>query len=56
MVGGFLWDVEPDSLSWDIPTALVGQHNEEILIELGYDEKKISEFYKNGSIGNHYEN
>jgi crotonobetainyl-CoA:carnitine CoA-transferase CaiB-like acyl-CoA transferase len=56
MVGGHLWNVEPDTLSWDIPTALVGQHNEEILTELGFDRDYISDLYANGTIGNHYEN
>ena len=55
MVGGFLWNVEPDVLNWDIPTALVGQHNEEILNELGFNEEQIAEFYKSRIIGNQYD-
>ena len=54
MVGGFLWNVEPDNLDWNIPTALVGEHNKEILLKLGYRSDEIDAFYKKNVIGNKY--
>ncbi len=54
MVGGFLWQVEPDPLSWDRPTALVGEHNEDILTELGYSADEIADLLCQGAIADSY--
>ena len=54
MVGGFLWQVAPDPLTWDRPTALVGEHNHEVLAELGYGSAEIAELEGAGAIGDHY--
>ena len=54
MVGGFLWQVEPDPLTWDRPTALVGEHNEEVLTELGYSAPEIADLLSAGAIADGY--
>ncbi len=54
MVGGFLWDVEPDPPTWDRPTALVGEHNAEVLGEVGYDAAEIAELEATGVIAEGY--
>ena len=54
LVGGFLWQVEPDPLTWDRPTALVGEHNHELLAELGYGAAEIAELQGAGAIGDRY--
>lgn len=51
---GFLWDVAPDAPSWDRPTALVGEHNAEVLGALGYSEAQVADLLKAGVIGDHY--
>ena len=33
---------------------MVGEHNEEILLELGFQEKEINNFYEENIIGNKY--
>ncbi len=54
MVGGFLWQVEPDPLTWDRPTALVGEHNGEVLAELGYSAPEIAGLLRAGAIAEGY--
>ncbi len=54
MVGGFLWQVEPDPLTWDRPTALLGEHNHEVLVELGYNAGEITELERSGAIAERY--
>ncbi len=54
MVGGFLWQVEPDPLSWDRPTALLGEHNHELLAELSYGAAEIAELERAGAIADRY--
>ena len=51
---GFPWRIDPDAPSLDLPCALVGEHNREVLAELGYTDTKIDELEANGVIGNTY--
>ena len=53
--GGFLWRIEPDPPAWERPTGLVGEHNHEMLTELGYGEDAIAELERAGAIGDRYE-
>lgn len=51
---GFLWKVRPDAPSWDRPAALVGEHNREVLAELGYTEEEVDAMLRAGAIGDRY--
>lgn len=51
---GFLWNVIPDGPSWDRPTGLVGEHNAEVLDELGYSDSELAELYAAGAVGDRY--
>jgi crotonobetainyl-CoA:carnitine CoA-transferase CaiB-like acyl-CoA transferase len=51
---GFPWRIDPDTPSLDLPCAVVGEHNREVLAELGYTEAAIDEFEASGVIGNTY--
>jgi benzylsuccinate CoA-transferase BbsF subunit len=51
---GFPWQVQPDAPSWDRPTGLLGEHNHEVLAELGYTEAAIEALYQQGVIGDRY--
>ncbi|MDG1990182.1 MAG: CoA transferase [Dehalococcoidia bacterium] len=54
LMPGFLWNMEPDSPIYEFRTEQVGEHNEEILKELGYDTQSIETFYEESVIGDHY--
>ncbi len=54
-VGGFLWQLDPDPPAWDRSAALVGEHNGEVLAELGYSAAEIDELAAEGVIGDRYE-
>ncbi|MDA0364510.1 MAG: CoA transferase [Chloroflexi bacterium] len=51
---GFPWRTSPDAASWDRPSGLVGEHNSELLGELGYAEVEIASMLADGVIGDHY--
>ncbi|MBM3138855.1 MAG: CoA transferase [Chloroflexi bacterium] len=51
---GFLWHVAPDAASWDRPCGLVGEHNDEVLAELGFSSAAIAELEAAGVIGRGY--
>lgn len=51
---GFLWSVVPDGPSWDQACALVGEHNQEVLLGAGYSTEAISKLEEAGVIGNRY--
>jgi len=51
---GFLWNIAPDMPSWDLPSSLVGQHNSEILEELGYSATEVTHLAEVGAIGDRY--
>jgi len=54
MQPGFLWRVEPDPPSWDRPCGLVGEHNREVLAEIGYGAGEIDRLTAEGVIGTSY--
>ena len=54
LLPGFLWKIQPDQPIYDYRTGMVGEHNEEILLELGFQEKQINNFYEENIIGNKY--
>ena len=54
LLGGFLWRMRPDSPSWDRRAALLGEHNDEVLLELGYAPDEIARLRRADVIGNRY--
>ena len=52
---GFLWRTAPDGTSWDRYAGLVGEHNAEVLAELGYEAASIEDLRAAGVIGDKYE-
>jgi crotonobetainyl-CoA:carnitine CoA-transferase CaiB-like acyl-CoA transferase len=54
LMPGFLWNMQPDSPNYEYRTEQVGEHNEEILQELGYAKKEIVKLYNKSVIGNSY--
>ena len=54
LMPGFLWSVAPDPPTWDRPAGLVGEHNGEVLTELGFSEAEIEALERDGVIGNRY--
>ena len=54
LMSGFLWHISPDEQQWDRPAGLLGEHNSEILDELGYNDEEIQRLYSNNSIGNEF--
>ena len=53
-VGGFLWKLVPDPSTWDRSAGLVGEHNREVLNEIGYTDAEISELESTEVIGDRY--
>ncbi len=53
-LAGFLWGVDPDAPSWDLPCGLVGEHNVEVLGELGYKPREVDALLAAGAIGDRY--
>jgi CoA:oxalate CoA-transferase len=47
---GFPWDFSETPASWRLPAPGFGQHNEEILLELGYTRDDITQFREEGVI------
>ncbi|MDA0256127.1 MAG: CoA transferase [Chloroflexi bacterium] len=54
LLGGFLWNVQPDAPSWDRRCGLLGEHNSEVLTELGYDARAIGDLAERNVIGDRY--
>ena len=54
LLGGFLWKIEPDAPSWDRRAALVGEHNDEVLMQLGFSSEDIAKMRKKDIIGESY--
>ena len=51
---GFLWSISPDGPTWDRPSGLVGEFNDEVFGELGYSPEEIAGFEAAGVIGTSY--
>ncbi len=54
LMHGFLARVEPDAPAWERPAGLVGEHNTELLAELGYAPADVEELRAAGVIGEGY--
>ncbi|MCY4639860.1 MAG: CoA transferase [Chloroflexi bacterium] len=54
LMPGFLTRVAPDAPAWERPAGLVGEHNEEVLSELGYAPAAIAALRAAGVIGDGY--
>ena len=54
LMPGFLAKLAPDAPAWERPAGLVGEHNEEILAELGYAPDAIARLRADGVIGESY--
>ena len=54
LLPGFLWQMQPDHPEYERPSALVGEHNREVLAELGYSAAEIERLYDTNAIGNQY--
>ena len=54
LMPGFLWSVAPDAPTVDHPCGLLGEHNHEVLHELGYGDEQIDALEDAGVIGNAY--
>lgn len=53
-LAGFVWRVAPDAPSIDRQTALAGEHNADVLAELGFTEDEVAEMMTEGVIGDSY--
>ncbi len=51
---GFLWSIAPDEPTWDRPSGLVGEHNDEVFGELGYSAAEREALEAAGVIGQSY--
>jgi crotonobetainyl-CoA:carnitine CoA-transferase CaiB-like acyl-CoA transferase len=54
LLSGFLWQMQPDHPEYERPSALVGEHNCEVLSELGYTEAEIERLYAANAVGDGY--
>jgi crotonobetainyl-CoA:carnitine CoA-transferase CaiB-like acyl-CoA transferase len=54
LLPGFPWSIAPDPPTVDYPTALLGEHNHDLLAELGYTLEDIEALEAAGVIGNAY--
>ncbi len=55
ILNGFLWSTANHPPSWDRACGLVGEHNHELLTELGYSSDEIAALEEQGVIGDRYE-
>ena len=54
LLGGFLWRLAPDGPSWDLRCGLLGEHNREVLLELGYADAEVGALAESDVIGDRY--
>ena len=45
---GFPWDFSDTPPSWRMPAPKLGEHTQELLLEIGYSEEEIKEFKEAG--------
>ena len=55
LLPGFLWRMEPDGARYARPSALVGEHNAEILSELGYSAADVERLRAVHAAGERYD-
>lgn len=53
-LAGFPWRIQPDPPEVERPSALVGEHNHQVLSELGYGDQEIASLETEQVIGNRY--
>ena len=54
LLPGFLWQMRPDHPEYERSSALVGEHNRELLAELGYSEAEVERLYAANAVGDEY--
>lgn len=54
LLPGFLWTMQPDLPEYSRRSGLVGEHNQEVLAELGYSEGEIRRLHTSRAIGDEY--
>ena len=54
LMPGFLWRMEPDTARYERASALVGEHNSELLRELGYSTEEIERLRAAHAVGERY--
>ncbi len=52
---GFLWQMAPDPPEYERPSGLIGEHNHDVLSELGYGEGEIRALEEAYAIGDRYD-
>ncbi len=52
---GFLWQMQPDPPQYERPSGLIGEHNDEVLTELGYGRDEIRALEEAHAIGDRYD-
>ncbi len=55
VLAGFPWSMRDGGPSWDRACGLVGEHNHEVLRELGYSDAEIESLQRDAAIGDCYE-
>ncbi len=55
LLPGFLWRMEPDTACYERPSAMVGEHNAEVLAELGYSGAEIEHLRAVHAVGERYD-
>lgn len=55
LLPGFLWRMEPDGSRYERPSALVGEHNTEVLSELGYSAAEVERLRAAHAVGERYD-
>ncbi len=54
LMPGFLWRIAPDAGAVDRACALLGEHNSEVLAEVGYSPEQVAAMLESGAIGDRY--
>ena len=54
MMTGVLWQQQPDPIAWRRRCALLGEHNREVLAELGYSAGEVADLEARDVVGDRY--